>query len=533
MDGLAIAAAMSEMKQVVKGSVIRSIYQPSPTRFVWRLFSRGTVRLFIAPAEATIQLTKLDFAYPKQPSPFAMLLRKYLRGGRIVEFSQQGLERVVRIMVEKRMAEGLEIVEVIVELVGVQGNLILVKDNVVVGSLRSKARAIPGKKYMPLPKQDKLDPRTVTAALIQEALEKNDSARTLVRTIDGVGKETARIVYAQAKKRSTQPFAQALKQKLDSIVQHISQPLGTYDAENNSAFFFPVDGMESHSSFGRALDRRLEHREEVLQADEGTHEIRAAAKRAIARTKKTIGKLEKWLESAEYADNLQHQADLLMIYHRDVPRKASQITLTDPATTNHEKIPLDPRRSGLENAQALYNQAKRLRRGRKLVSQKLDRLQEEIRLLEEGIDKVENGQSMPDRAVALLPDFEVKKESRSQTACRTYSISGYTVRVGKNAQQNDELLRGARPNDLWLHARDVPGSHVVISRHGQEDIANEVITEAAQLAARHSKSRHEKHVAVSVAQVKHVRKPKGAPAGLVILRQEDTLVVDVSDVEER
>jgi len=137
MDGLGIAAAIGEMRDTVRGSVIRSIYQPSPARFVWQLFSRGTVRLFIAPAEATIHLTKRDFAYPKRPSPFTMLLRKHLRGGRIVGISQDGWERVVKIEVEKRSLEGLRRVQVIVELVGVRGNLIIARDDsVVIASLR-------------------------------------------------------------------------------------------------------------------------------------------------------------------------------------------------------------------------------------------------------------------------------------------------------------------------------------------------------------------------------------------------------------
>jgi predicted ribosome quality control (RQC) complex YloA/Tae2 family protein len=262
------------------------------------------------------------------------------------------------------------------------------------------------------------------------------------------------------------------------------------------------------------------------------HEIRAAAKRAIAKTNKTIARLEEWLENAESAEKLQYDADLLMIYHREVPRKTKEVTLTDPATNEHVKIALDPSRSGLENAQALYERAKRLRRGRVLVRRKLKRLKDEIRLLEDGLGRVEEGVSMSDRAAALLPSHPMKKKNQTATAFRIYSIGGYTVRVGKNARQNDELLREAKPNDLWLHARGVAGSHVVVSRQDKGAISDEVVAAAARLAARHSKARHEKHVPVVITEVKHVRKPKGAPDGLVIVQQEDTLVVDLSVAEE-
>ncbi len=188
MDGLGIAAVIGEMRDVVQGSVVRSIYQPSPARFVWQLFSRGTLRLFIAPTEATIHLTKHEFAYPKQPSPFTMLLRKHLRGGRIVEISQEGWERVVRITVEKRSLEGLRRVQVIVELVGVRGNLVLVRDDRVIASLRPNPRAVSGREYVPLPRQEKIDPREVSVESIEKILEDDDSPRALMRSIDGIGK---------------------------------------------------------------------------------------------------------------------------------------------------------------------------------------------------------------------------------------------------------------------------------------------------------------------------------------------------------
>jgi len=532
MDGLAIAAAISEMKQTVEGSVIRSVYQPSPTRFVWRLFSRGTIQLFIAPVEATIHLTRRDFAYPKRPGPFTMLLRKYLRGGRIVKIEQQGWDRVVAVSVEKRLAGELQRVEVIAELVGVQGNLIVVQDDVVVASLRPKARAVPGRRYIALPAQQKRAPTQVTEELIKKILEEKDNSRTLTHYIDGVGKELAKLIYEQAKKTASESFAGSVKRQLDCILKYTADPIGSYDTEQNSAFFFPVDGMEEYPSFSEALDRKLEKQEEEREVDEGLHEIRAAAKRAVAKTNKTIAKLEGWLDNAETANVLQHQADLLMIYQHEVPRKLQEISLVDPATNEDVTISVDPSRNGLENAQAMYERAKRLRRGRRHVEQRLKRLKEEVSLLEEGLRKVENGEAMQDDAAALIPDKLNKKKTAAVTAYRVQSIKGYTVRVGKNARQNDELLREANPDDLWLHVRDVPGSHVVISRQNKNDIPAEVIAAAARIAARHSKARHEKHVPVAITEVKHVRKPRGAPAGLVILQQEDTLVVDPSAAEE-
>ena len=163
----------------------------------------------------------------------------------------------------------------------------------------------------------------------------------------------------------------------------------------------------------------------------------------------------------------------------------------------------------------------------------MKRLQGEVFLLQEGLGKVENGEGMSDRAAALLPTLRSRRKAPAPTASGVHSIAGYTVQVGKNARQNDALLRTARPDDLWLHARGVAGSHVVIRRRGSDDVPHAVIVAAARLAARHSKASGEPRVEVSITEVKHVRKPKGAPPGLVILAQEDTLTVDASLAEER
>ncbi len=533
MDGLGIAAVIGEMRDVVQGSVVRSIYQPSPARFVWQLFSRGTLRLFIAPAEATIHMTEHEFAYPKQPSPFTMLLRKHLRGGRIVEISQEGWERVVRIAVEKRSLEGLQRVQVIVELVGVRGNLILVRDDLVIASLRANPRAIPGKEYLPLPRQEKIDPSEVTEELIKQMLDEDDSPRALMRSIDGMGKETARIIYERAERDESLSLAAGVKRELEMVLDHVTHPIGAYDKGTRVATFFPIDDGQVYPSYAEALDRSLEEREETGEVDDGTRDIRAAVGRGIAKREKTIARLQEWLEKAKTAELLQHRADLLMIYQRQLPKKLHEVTLKDPSTDEDVIIPLDPRKSGLENAQSLYERAKKLRRGRPLVERKLQRLQREVKTLQEGLTQVENGEGMSDSAATLLPPLPVRRHATAATSPRVHSIAGYTIQVGKNARQNDAILRAARPEDIWLHARGVPGSHVVIRRHGSADVPRDVIVAAAQLAARHSKARRETRVAVSITEVRYVHKPKGAPPGLVILAQEDTLVVDPSLSEER
>jgi predicted ribosome quality control (RQC) complex YloA/Tae2 family protein len=533
MDGLAISAAIGEMKSQVEGCTIRSVYQPERARFVLPLFAGGSRRLFIAPIEAAIHLTAFDFAYPQHPSSFTMLLRKHLRGGRIVSLSQDGWERVVTLEVEMRRSGETKRVLLIAELVGVRGNLVVLKEGRVLASLRSDARAVPGNAYVPLARQDKADPAEISVDAIASVLEKEGTALGLMRAIDGIGKDTAQGILARAHTRDGVPLAAAVREELSRMVSHAEHPIGEYDPNTRTASFFPLfPPGEVCESFAAALDRRLIDDETATETDGGQRQIRAGIEREIAKRRRTISRLREWLDDAATTDTLRRRADLLMIYQHELPRKISRVDLEDPATGDQVTIPLDPSLSGLRNAQVFYEKAKRLQRGRPLVVRRLRRLESEVRLLQTGLENLQDGDAVSEQTAALLHALPKKRTITVATAPRTYSIDGYTVRVGKNARQNDELLRLACADDLWMHARGVPGSHVVIRRRGNEEFPQNVKLAAARLAARYSKARNERRVEVSVAEVKHVRKPRGAPAGMVIVAQEDTLVVDTSLLED-
>jgi predicted ribosome quality control (RQC) complex YloA/Tae2 family protein len=103
-------------------------------------------------------------------------------------------------------------------------------------------------------------------------------------------------------------------------------------------------------------------------------------------------------------------------------------------------------------------------------------------------------------------------------------VEGFTILVGRSGSENDRLVRLARSDDVWFHAREVPGAHVVIRTDGRP-VPNEVLQRAAELAAWHSRARGERKVAVSYTEARYVRKPKGAPPGTVTLLREQVIVV--------
>ena len=529
MDGLAIAASLTEMRPAVTDGLIRQIYEPRRGTFVFHLFAGRDVRLLLSPREAAIHLTRLDLPYPKHPSPFVMLLRKYLRGGKIVGVKQPGWERIASLDVKRRVADGAEQFAVVVELLGVRGNLILLKDDEVVAAWRADPRAISGSSYQPLPSQQKLDPTKVSASDLAAILQGEDPERAMVRRIDGIGRSTARAILDRAKVNPEgTPLERRVLQALTTVVAHVEESQPEYDAVAERASFFQLlPPGEPSESLGAALDREYSARHESAQVDSEQATLRADLSRGIAKRERTISRLREWLAEANTADTLGYHAGLVMTYHSELSRGAAEATLTNPESGAPVKIPLDPRLSPVENAQALYKRARRLRRGRPIVQRRLVRIERELAVLQEGLAALEDGQALGAEAVSMIPSTASHSKPVSLTASRVFQVDGYTVEVGKDATQNDVLLRKARPDDLWLHAKGVPGSHVIVRRQGRSDIPKLVIEKAARLAALYSKAKAEKRVEVSTSLVKYVRKPKGSPPGLVILSQEDTLTVQL------
>ena len=528
MDGLAIVASLTELRPAVTDGLIRQIYEPQRGTFVFHLFAGRDVRLLLSPREAAIHLTRLDLPYPKAPSPVVMQLRKHLRGGKIVGLEQPSWERVVSLEVERRAAEGAKRFALVVELLGVRGNLILLKDDRVVAAWRADPRATSGSSYQPLPSQQKLEPTRVSTSDLTQILQEEDPERAMVRRIDGIGRPTARAVLDRAKVNlEGTPLEQRVLQALTTVVAGVEEPQPEYDAVAQRASYFKLHAPgEPSDSLGVALDREYSARHESAYVDSEQATLRADLSRATAKRERTISRLQEWLTKADFADTLSYHADLVMTYHSELSRGAAEVVLTDPATDAPVKIPLDPRLSPVENAQALYKRARRLRRGRPIVKRRLIRIERELAVLQEGLAALEEGQALGEEAVSLIPSTASHRVPVSLTASRVFQVDGYTVEVGKDATQNDALLRKARPDDLWLHAKGVPGSHVIVHRGGRAEIPRVVTEKAARLAALYSKAKAEKRVEVSTALAKHVRKPKGSPPGLVILSQEDTLTVE-------
>ncbi len=539
MDGLAIAASLTELRPTIEGGLIRSIHEPVPSLFLIGVFASGNHTVLLSPQQALLHRSRLRLPNPQRPGAFVMLLRKHLRGGKIRAVHQLGWERVVTFEIERFDGVELRSYRLIVELTGTQGGLVLLEGERILGCERKSLRLVPGMTYAPLEPQAKLDPATATADALRPVLHapsgEPNTERALVRSVDGLGRATAEDVVAFA--RAADPssdFAVEIVEALHAVVAYTHKPDPYVSADGKRATYYPPPyAATSVSTLSEALDTSAGAEQDRNAQGIGDRTARARVQYALGRRVRTVVKLRAWLADADRAADLRHRADLLTLHVADLGAGTIHAVIPDPVTGEPASIPLDPALGARENAQRFYRHARRLDRGRPSVTLRLARLEGEIRLLEEALGTIEGGDEPSAKALALLDVGRrtPKPRQEQRSAPRRFEIEGYTVWVGRSATQNDQLLRDAHPEDAWLHARDVAGSHVVVRCRDGGEVPESVLLEAARLAARHSKAERGRNVQVTVTKVKHVRKPKNAPAGLAIVNRESTLTVRLEEDE--
>lgn len=528
MDGLSIAASLTEISPRLADSTIRTIYQPDKMRLVLRVFAGEDIRLVLDLGESGIRITTRDIENPAKPSAFVMLLRKHLRGGRVEALSQSGWDRVVSMRIVRNEGAQRLSYQLIAELIGTRGNLHLLKDDILVQSLRSDRRNSMGHPYVGLPPQDKFDPGSITPAKVETWLSDGSLAEILARRIEGIGRQTAADVAAQA---TGDDSALELNMRLKVLLTYVRNPEAHVTEDETRATFYPLPSPAVPAeSFQGALDRLATTSRQESQPPQDP--LLQELKRAVRKKERTIVKLLDWLDDSSQEDVWQSHADLLMTFKADIQRGQTTATLVDPEDEREVTIVLDPSLSALENAQSLYKRAKRIRRGHPHVHSRLARSKRELSQLQAALEQQQRGEAIDSNILKLLSRRDSKKSPpKKAVPFRQFEADGFQIWVGKSARQNDALLRAASPNDVWMHAKNYAGSHVVVRARGQSKIPDAVVQAAARLAALHSKAKSERRVEVTMTQVKKVRKPKGAPAGLVNVRDTDTLTVELTEGE--
>lgn len=584
IDAITFRLFSRELEEKLVNSRIQKIFQPGDFEFVFRFRLPGDNYFLFLSLEASNQrIHPIPGKYSKSrlPTSFCMLLRKHIEGGKVLYVDQIGSDRILRLDLASYMeSEGAIERILMIELTGKTSNLIICDGNERVISAfnrRDPRRDLTtGQKYELPPPPQGINPFLIEEkdffSLIEAEKNREQSIKELLFSIfTGMTGDFAReIVFHSGIGHGTPIKHISEQQKITlynsffSFIEKINksdvQPTIYYSKEDENlegnpirfAFrdfdIFAKVPKEAVGSIGDALQAVFYPATADRQFDDLKKEYISVLKKRIKKVARRIKKQEADFKGAEGSVALKKWGELILAYIDHIPKKARKIEVNDYYMDTPEKITikLNPSLSASDNAQAYFKKYKKAKRGLSIIKKRLrisaDELSdmetalyevEEAESIEELIDVIESLQFQDILPLSVRPG---KKKTDAPLGPRKFGISsGYVALVGRNSKQNEELtLHIAQKEDLWFHARQIPGSHVVLRiQKPSKPVPDEVIYKTASIAAYYSKARNSSKVPVDYTRIKNVRKSKGQKAGKVFFVNESTIFVQPEDMQSR
>ena len=568
LDGFSTQPLVKELRAALVGGRIDKITQPHKASVFLSIRQPGRNHLLhiaASPQASAVFLAEKQPENPAEPPLFCMVLRKQLEGSRIADIRQHALDRII-ILDFDALAAGGKIVtkSLIIELIGKYSNIILVQDGIVidalrkVGSANSRTRLIlPAREYAPPPAQEKLDPHTATPIAIVERLAQNPAAtlyKGLLGACLGFGPASAREVIfsaglpekmlcADLDEKDKEAISQALSEIFHACMEEESAPCLISDTNNKvlatSPFplhYFPAESIAlTFSSISEMLERATFLAGVYTPPEK--ERLKKFVKTELARAENKLGILQEELRQAENAEDYKIRGDNLMTYaHLYEDHADASLTVANIYSEAGETItlPLDQRLTLSQNMQAFYHKYDKLKRAQKLLDEQIALCSENIRYLASVESSLTASSTLPEieeikdelmQSGFLKESTKKKRQDKPSVPFRFVTEDGKIILVGKNNYQNDRLtFHTAAPDDLWLHAKDIPGSHVILRLDGEAP-SEESLHHAALLAAHFSKAQDSSNVPVDYTYRRYVKKPSGSRPGFVIFTHQKTLYV--------
>lgn len=553
-DGSFTHAMVHELNQTIATGRVSKINQPYANEVVLTVRANGhnyPILLSANPTYARIQSTQIPYINPPTPTNFTMILRKYLQGAILKEITQVANDRVVHLHFTSRneLGDQQELL-LIIEIMARHSNVILVDSASMkildaikhVGSDQNRYRLLlPGAQYIMPPKQDLDDPfqgpRTDLAATIREFPNQEVLAQTLQHQYQGLGKDTAAaLATALHASGDAQNHFQAFFERFNA-----PQPTLTVTANNKTkftAFPYPTSGTtESHPTLSALLDHYYEDKAERDRVQQQGSVLIRVVRNELKKNRTKLKKLQRTLAETENADDYRIKGEILTTYLNQVVRGETAVTLPNFYDDNRPlKITLSNQLSPNQNAQKYFKRYQKAKNAVIYVNEQLEKTQADVDYFSNIMAQIELAapKDLVDIRLELqeggyLRDHDHQKKNKKQRRQKVSKPDRYTasdgtkISIGKNNLQNDQLtLHSAKRTDIWLHVKDMPGSHVIIH---DADPSEATILEAAQLAAYFSKGRDSSNVPVDYVPVKRIHKPNGAKPGYVIFTGQKTVYV--------
>lgn len=535
-DGFFLHHIVEELRNELVNGRIQKINQPFEQELVLQIRSnRQSHRLLLSahPVFGRIQLTQTTFENPAQPSTFIMVLRKYLQGALIESIEQVENDRIVEMTVSNKNEIGDHIqATLIIEIMGKHSNILLVDKSShkilevikhVGFSQNSYRTLLPGSTYIAPPSTESLNPFTIKDEKLFEILQTQElTAKNLQSLFQGLGRDTANELERILVSEKLSAFRNFFNQE--------TKPCLTETSFSPVPFANQVG--EPFANLSDLLDTYYKDKAERDRVKQQTSELIRRVENELQKNRHKLKKQEKELLATDNAEEFRQKGELLTTFLHQVPNDQDQVILDNYYTNQPIMIALDKALTPNQNAQRYFKRYQKLKEAVKYLTDLIEETKATILYLE-SVETVLNQAGLEEIAEIreeLIQTGFIRRRQREKIQKRKkleqyLASDGKTIiYVGRNNLQNEELtFKMARKEELWFHAKDIPGSHVVIS--GNLDPSDAVKTDAAELAAYFSQGRLSNLVQVDMIEVKKLNKPTGGKPGFVTYTGQKTLRV--------
>ena len=567
MDGLTLGFAAREINERIAGGRIDKITQPEKDAIVLLVRAESTnykLLLCASPNNARLHFTTQNFSNPLEPPMFCMLLRKQLMSGRILSVKQIGGDRVIHIDIDTVDEMGDHVLRrLVLEIMGRHSNLILVDgDGKILDAARhvsldmSRVRQVqPGLPYLPPPGQDKLDPVDVTAETLLPYLEKAGDVpfhKAIAASVSGMSMPTAKeLAFRVLERGEDRPDdLAATAARLADLIRRLPamcDPRVLLDDDGDPADVFafpylmhPLENQAEAASVSAALERYFGTRDRQDRLNQKSASMVKLLKTHIERCEKKLAQQEEDLSNAAKMEEYRLMGEILNANLWQLKKGQTEATL--PNFYDEEggsiTIPMDIQLTPVQNAQRYFKKYQKARTTREMAAEQHESTLKELDYLESAlldVGKCVGEAELEEIRNELASTGYVKKttnrrQQRALPKSKPYhyrSVDGIDIFVGKNAAQNERLTGDARPNEMWLHAKDMPGSHVIIKAEG--NIPDSTLSQAATLAAWYSKGQHSTMVPIDYTLKRYVKKIPGGATGMVTYTNQKTAYMTVTE----
>lgn len=577
-DGAFLHQIKKEIEENILGSKVEKIYQPAKDELIFLFRGKnGNVKLLLSAQANTprVHFTKESPENPMTPPMLCMLFRKRLESGKLIEVRQPDLERVLFFDFACVNELGDQVVNTLaVEIMGRYSNIILIDESGkivdavkrVSTDMSSERLVLPSLAYQMPPMQDKMSLLASSADEVIEAVcgEKPSYLnKALLSVLQGVspiicrelqhiscGCDVANTELTSAQKNELKKQLENLKQSIEgkgSAVMLSDEQDKPFDFS-----FIPITqygngaNVTKFETFSEMMDSFYAKRDQMARMQAKSHDILQLLTNHSEKLARKIGIQQAELEACAKREELRVKADLLNanLYRLEKGMEFAELENFYEEGMPTVKIELDLSMTPSQNAQKYYKEYRRAQTAEKMLSEQINQAEKELKYLETVFDALSRAQNERELAeirqelaeqgyVRKTADKKQNKQPALLGPMKFISSDGFSILVGRNNRENDHLtLKQANNNDVWLHVKNIPGSHVIIETMGQE-VTNEALFEAAQIAAYHSKASTSAGVPVDYTQVRYVHKPQGSKPGMVIYEKQRTVYVtpDTKTVE--